>query len=112
MERLIDPAVMIVAMIVPALNAQGLQEIGHDGPSSRGHPRLVWRFGERSVTVKTLAAAEYQPRQKSLAGGADAHLIGSALGRPALLGEADEREVAERRHRAPLGKPHGVVPVR
>jgi hypothetical protein len=54
MKRLIDPAVMVVAMIVPALHPKSFQKSVHNVSPSCGHWNVVWRFGVWGMTVSKM----------------------------------------------------------
>src|SRR5262249_45444863 len=46
MERLVHPAVMIVAMVVPTLHSQSFEKAVHVASLYGSHPSLPWRFDE------------------------------------------------------------------
>src|SRR5258708_19183590 len=50
MQRLIDPAVMIIAMIVPTLHSQGLEKALHSSSPFCARVSMLWRFDESDVT--------------------------------------------------------------
>src|SRR5215510_9879772 len=86
MQRLVDAAVVVVAMVIPPLGSKLLEETVH------GRPPFVmgrrWRF----VDLRACARPHSSRRAYASAGKT----------RGVKLAEADEREVAERRHRTAL----------
>src|SRR5262249_56162567 len=50
MQRLVDPAVMVVAMIVPTLHSQGLEKALHNSSPFSTCVSTLWRFDESGVT--------------------------------------------------------------
>src|SRR5271170_2699547 len=103
---------MIIAVIVPALGAQSLTKVFHRSP--RQFLKWIWRFGESRVTE----IRGWQAGRRSRRPCCKAKREGSARrpgrrgrfvpDRAALLAEADQREVSERRHGAPLDQRHAL----
>src|SRR5262249_28805813 len=58
MQRLIDPAVMIVAMIVPTLHSQGLEKRLHNSSPCCHRVSTLWRFDESDVTGASIGGEE------------------------------------------------------
>ena len=88
MQRLVDAAVMIVAMVVPPLSLELFEETVHGVPHCHVHCLAIGSI-RRHVRGPTLPHAEPMLRCCSAVPGTE-------------LAEADEREMAERRHRPAL----------
>src|SRR5262249_58939601 len=59
MQRLIDPAVMIVAMIVPTLHSQGLEKRLHNSSPCCHRVSMLWRFDESDVTGASIGGERH-----------------------------------------------------
>src|SRR6516165_3453574 len=99
MKRLVNAAVVIIAVIVPTLGAQGFQKILHafvlvwgaqGTPMPDGHWAWIWRFDESLVTGQESAGGAYR----------------FGLTCRALFAEADQAEMPDRRHGATLNEMH------
>src|SRR5262245_43843353 len=93
MQRLVDPTVMVVAMIVPTLHSQGLEKALHNS-SPFSTCVSLWRFDESGVTGAWIGGRRHCIRRTGsdqTAARADGLAARAALVPPALAKRMSEQ---------------------
>src|SRR5262249_38258275 len=96
MKRLIDPAVMIEAMIVPTLHSQGLEKRLHNSSPCCRRVSMLWRFDESDVTGARRSAGQVHGVWWPGAGQRAAGCAAGVSARAALVPRAWEKRISEK----------------